>query len=1586
MKWLLFMHFLHLVTEAADRYWYTTHSIDGKNNNRLNPQWGARNTPRIRCQMNGTTSFLDGISIPVDEINSNLPSARRIMENIFRFPKPNKDKTMSHMVLELGHFIAHDIMSGPNRNVNKSEPFDIPCDGNLTDLMFCPVTGKYYNASDVVLSSMPFFRQKYVISSTSSSPRETFQGQTHWLDLSNVYGHTFERVSEMRDGLDGGLLKLENDLVPQKNIDFVMNASPGVFSLYVVFIRYHNFVAREFAKNDPKLTNDELFYLARQKTIAVYQSFVEEKYIPTVIGNTLDPHKGYNETVNPNIDEFFASIGFRYAHSSFSNVVQVIDKDMIPTDSLSLRDVFNQSEPNKNVLSLVERYGGIEPFLRGLAIVPAKAVDASIVDDLNIWSEATSVLDVQRARDVGIPLYNNARVELGLNPMETMEDLVKGYSINSKVREGLLERLNILYHSNVSLVDAYVGSLIEPPLERNQDFLGPLLTKSIKDQFTRLRDGDRFWYKNIFSREEYEAFPSMTKVIQAVCLEMEQFPEDSFSLFDPSTGHSKADIGTCNALNSQISILGGSLRLDWQIKNSTSTIDVKMRFEEGMDGNGFIGVGWGSKVMLGAEIWFCTIDEEVFSNYPPGDNDCIAPSAEPNSTKRKMFSCCVTPGINHAVPQCASQDDEIFYSLQIVNWCLSKSFSSVTVRAPVCSSKNNEDNSKTSPRNCFRLSSTQDFIMAYNPSAQSRTHGFQRRTAAQVDLYTGSQTEPETKTADEGLIALHGIHMLFSWMILAPVGIFIVRHMKTKKWRMVAHISIMGIIGSLVVPLLVGVEASVGATSAISEHKVVGLSLLVVYFLMVAAGRVRYLKLTGSKVGRRTDVITHFFHRYMGLAIVFLSWWNCYTGLVRIGPEDISVQLFIMGSKAIGYDIAIFARLRRHIFFPYLGCVLLIFLIAEFRLHQSKRATHDNNEIDSILEGSKTIWEDDGSELDIMTIENFLYTTRHSALCVVDGRVLDLTDFMEIHPGGKDFMKYAQGSDITAEILGRRDIDGIKHTHGQGALKLMNSLVKAKLEKSGEDKIHKGRGGITSLISRPTHLVKSIKSKLMYTPGRVVSVKCITPSLNIGNTSRPVIWLRLAVPRDQRESRQTNASLTPSSAFTFRGRDKQGRQIERQYTPIILCEKYQELWGERDWSRRRRTLANMVSYRSFSKAFKGSDGTSEEEIYDFIISLVPNGQMSKYLLCLKPGKNILCQGPLTSQSVVQKLKRHWETIVMVAAGTGVSPMLQLVDDFIARNRKQQHRTLEEKERGGPCMFLVWLVEGPQQNYSKLLGLNQRVAESNGHFFYTIIYSTSKTPSTSNSDLLNPGVAKGSAANRRASLTDINLLYKAKHILKSRFSEQSMNVKDLIESSRGKSATILGGSLVVEKSSDGESYCRNFGSQINVDLWRKNGQQLSLRINHLELKHLLDSICNYLHEQQQEMNVLSAPNNTSTNYSSNEVSLARDKGCNSFVAGELIHNIALDSKMELEVPETLQAGSFALDKDIERGSLRESKYSPEKLLVISGSPTFELYILGELRKIYFPREQVMSFLSSKDTDDSGSSDDDSGCLDFGSSIH
>lgn len=82
----------------------------------------------------------------------------------------------------------------------------------------------------------------------------------------------------------------------------------------------------------------------------------------------------------------------------------------------------------------------------------------------------------------------------------------------------------------------------------------------------------------------------------------------------------------------------------------------------------------------------------------------------------------------------------------------------------------------------------------------------------------------------------------------------------------------------MMIPLLIGVEASVGASDKKQAHAVLGITMLFLFFVLVAAGRIRYMKWDGRKIGKRTDFMSKIVHKAGGYCFMGLAWWNCYTG------------------------------------------------------------------------------------------------------------------------------------------------------------------------------------------------------------------------------------------------------------------------------------------------------------------------------------------------------------------------------------------------------------------------------------------------------------------------------------------------------------------------------------------------------------------------------------------------------------------------------------------------------------------------------------------------------------------------------------
>jgi hypothetical protein len=134
--------------------------------------------------------------------------------------------------------------------------------------------------------------------------------------------------------------------------------------------------------------------------------------------------------------------------------------------------------------------------------------------------------DVQRDRDNGIPDYNTLRVDLGLPAITSFSQISSDPTVVSELEQA--------YPGGVNTIDAFEGGMAEDPVAGSD--VGPLFQKIIIDQFTRLRDGDQFFYLNeSWNRDELRIFSQGNTLseITAANTGMTNVQSDMF-VYDPT--------------------------------------------------------------------------------------------------------------------------------------------------------------------------------------------------------------------------------------------------------------------------------------------------------------------------------------------------------------------------------------------------------------------------------------------------------------------------------------------------------------------------------------------------------------------------------------------------------------------------------------------------------------------------------------------------------------------------------------------------------------------------------------------------------------------------------------------------------------------------------------------------------------------------------------------------------------------------------------------------------------------------------------------------------------------------------------------
>lgn len=478
------------VDDVADE----VRSIDGTGNNLADPTLGSTGTELVRVV---DADYADGISEPTGEDRA---SAREISNIVFDQDESIlNDRGLSDIVWQWGQFIDHDIVLTTEAEEGAEVDFNIEV----------PAGDEFFDPTGTGTQEIGLTRSGISEETGVDSVAEQVNAISAFIDGSMVYGSDAETAASLRSFEGGRLSTSENDLLPIDETtgffeagDVRANEQHGLTAMHTLFVREHNRIADEIAAGDSTLTDEEIYQEARAKVIGEIQAITFNEYLPALLGkDAIEDYSGYNENVDPSISNLFATAAFRYGHSALSSELLRLDDDgnVIEEGNILLRDAFFNPT---DVLEL-----GIDPILKGLTSNVSQEVDTQVIDDVRNFLFGPpgsggfdlAALNIQRGRDHGLPDYNSAREELGLDRAETFADITSDPDVQARLAEA---------YDSVDDIDVWVGALAEDHV--NGGSLGELSSAVLIDQFTALRDGDRFWYQNTFSGQELREIDSTT--------------------------------------------------------------------------------------------------------------------------------------------------------------------------------------------------------------------------------------------------------------------------------------------------------------------------------------------------------------------------------------------------------------------------------------------------------------------------------------------------------------------------------------------------------------------------------------------------------------------------------------------------------------------------------------------------------------------------------------------------------------------------------------------------------------------------------------------------------------------------------------------------------------------------------------------------------------------------------------------------------------------------------------------------------------------------------------------------------------------
>ena len=559
-----------------------TRTLDGKGNNVRHPTWGEAGARYVRI---AAPAYADGIGRMVPGRPARFIS-NRIFNDVGQNLFSENDVTQWGWVW--GQFLDHDFGLRDER-VIEIEPIGFSAADPLEAFRNDFNAIDFWRTPPAPGTGVTSPRQ-YVNRLSSYIDASNVYGITakrlDWLRVGKVDGRPADNGPTLllthsgylpRVGARGApdnapAMDLFGALVatPQNAIvagDTRANGNVGLTAVHTLFAREHNRIVRLLPS---RLSAEQRFQIAR-RVVGAEEQYITYTQFLRALGVSLHPYHGYNPNANASLSNEFAEVGFR-AHSMIDGDLHVTERsgrwsaselaaftsggiDVASHDGLVTLDISlvvalgNPTllervgvGPVSQALASEREYSNdeqIDDALRSVLFrVPKPGVTDPRVCELPVVDprcftgvQDLGAVDVERARDHGIPTYNALRRAYGLAPKASFgeitgesNDPVDASLLNTPAslafvelsdrngnpiplgspsaqadavtgvrRTTLAARLQAIY-GDVSKLDAFVGMMCERHVPGTE--FGDLQLAIWQRQFEALRDGDRFFYAN----------------------------------------------------------------------------------------------------------------------------------------------------------------------------------------------------------------------------------------------------------------------------------------------------------------------------------------------------------------------------------------------------------------------------------------------------------------------------------------------------------------------------------------------------------------------------------------------------------------------------------------------------------------------------------------------------------------------------------------------------------------------------------------------------------------------------------------------------------------------------------------------------------------------------------------------------------------------------------------------------------------------------------------------------------------------------------------------------------------------------------
>ncbi|XP_068232414.1 peroxidasin-like [Palaemon carinicauda] len=537
--------------------------IDGSCNNLENPKWGKSLTAFVRLHHPFYENGIDSMRGEGRTGADRLPSPRTVSYNLFTLggsgiSRPHPDINL--FVMQWGQFLDHDITFTPETQVKapnaqqdgsifsiltttrQAQPVCPPTPTDTTPVECCPRgipadDGRLPDCRPIDVSADPVYQadgkicMRFVRSLIASQgctlgPREQLNQLTAYIDGSQIYGSTDSVARELRTFQGGHLKKTANgDLLPQRCCtdrsftcfaagDNRVNEQPGLASIHTLWLRVHEKLVSNFAQINPHWDDETLYQEARRVVSALLQQITYKEWLPVVLGPRViksgdlillqnAPGTTYSPTSDASIANVFSTAAMRFGHTLIN--------DFLAGDQGTILELVGNFA---NAKALFQGQTRPSALLKGLTTLNSQSPDPYFIETItnrlfalpqNKTAFDLMSLNIQRGRDHGLPSYNIWRKACQLSTFSSFNEL-------STVMPSEVAQVFQQSYSNVDEIDLFPAAMAEFTVEGG--VLGPTFACIFVDQFSRLKNGDRFFYQNMMQPKPFH--PSQLQSISQI--------------------------------------------------------------------------------------------------------------------------------------------------------------------------------------------------------------------------------------------------------------------------------------------------------------------------------------------------------------------------------------------------------------------------------------------------------------------------------------------------------------------------------------------------------------------------------------------------------------------------------------------------------------------------------------------------------------------------------------------------------------------------------------------------------------------------------------------------------------------------------------------------------------------------------------------------------------------------------------------------------------------------------------------------------------------------------------------------------------